>query len=140
MEHCKPNIVFLLIDDLGWKDVGFMGSTYYETPRMDQLAGQGMVFNSAYANPNCSPTRASLMTGLYTPRHGVYTVASPERGAAHLRKLELYDLETDMGEKHNLVEELPEQTEELYQLMLNWREAVQAPVPVELNPAYGAKC
>jgi arylsulfatase A-like enzyme len=84
----RLNFVFIFIDDLGWKDVGFMGSEYYETPNIDKLAGQGVVFTSAYANaPNCAPTRASLMSGQYTPRHGVYTVGSSERGKTHLRKL-----------------------------------------------------
>ena len=84
----KPNIVFILIDDLGWKDVGFMGSTYYETPNVDRLASHGCVFTSAYANaPNCAPTRACLLSGQYTPRHGIYTVGSSERGKTSLRKL-----------------------------------------------------
>ena len=84
----KPNFVFFLVDDLGWKDVGFMGSEYYETPNIDQLAKLGMVFTNAYANaPNCAPTRASILTGQYTPRHGVYTVGSPARGKARFRKL-----------------------------------------------------
>jgi arylsulfatase A-like enzyme len=83
-----PNFVFIFIDDMGWKDVGFMGSKYYETPNIDKLAGQGVVFTSAYANaPNCAPTRACLMSGQYTPRHGVYTVGNSERGKARLRKL-----------------------------------------------------
>jgi len=84
----KPNIVFILADDLGWKDLGFMGSGYYETPNLDALAGQGVVFTSAYTNgPNCAPTRASLMSGQYTPRHGVYTVGNSDRGQAKHRKL-----------------------------------------------------
>lgn len=84
----KPNFVFILIDDMGWKDLGFMGSKYYETPNIDKLADQGIVFTSAYTNaPNCAPTRACLLSGQYTPRHGVYTVGSSERGKAHLRKL-----------------------------------------------------
>jgi len=84
----KPNIVFIMVDDLGWKDVGFMGSNYYETPNIDKLAGQGVVFTNAYANaPNCAPTRACLMTGQYTPRHGIYTVNNPDRGESRYRKL-----------------------------------------------------
>ncbi len=84
----KPNIVFFLVDDLGWKDTGFMGSTYFRTPNIDALAGSGMVFSNAYANaPNCAPTRACLMSGQYSPRHGVYTVATSERGKSALRKL-----------------------------------------------------
>lgn len=84
----KPNIVFILADDLGWKDVGFMGSRYYETPHIDRLAREGIVFTQAYTNgPNCAPTRASLLSGQYSPRHGVYTVGSSERGKSKHRKL-----------------------------------------------------
>ncbi len=84
----EPNIVFIYIDDLGWRDVGFMGSRYYETPHVDGLAAQGMVFTNAYANaPNCAPSRASLMTGQYTPRHGIYTVNSAARGPSRLRRI-----------------------------------------------------
>jgi len=92
----KPNFVFIIIDDLGWKDVGFIGryaasggsSRYYETPNIDKLASEGIIFTSAYSNaPNCAPTRACLMSGQYTPRHGVYTVGTSERGQASLRKL-----------------------------------------------------
>ncbi len=84
----KPNIVLIIIDDLGWKDVGYMGSTYYETPNIDRLAGQGMIFTNAYANAaNCAPTRACLLSGQYTPRHGVYTVARPDRGKSEDRRL-----------------------------------------------------
>ena len=84
----KPNIVFILIDDLGWKDVGFMGSEFYETPNIDKLANNGMRFSQAYANAsNCAPTRASLLSGQYTPRHGLYTVGNPNRGKAATRRL-----------------------------------------------------
>lgn len=84
----KPNFVFLFIDDLGWKDVGFMGSQYYETPNIDNLSQQGMHFTNAYANaPNCAPSRACLLSGQYSPRHGVYTVGSSERGRSENRKL-----------------------------------------------------
>jgi arylsulfatase A-like enzyme len=83
-----PNILFLFIDDMGWRDVGFMGSTFYETPHIDRLARAGMIFTNAYANaPNCAPTRACLMSGQYGPRHGVYTVGSSTRGKASGRKL-----------------------------------------------------
>jgi len=83
-----PNIVFLFIDDLGWRDVGFMGSTFYETPHIDRLAHGGMIFTDAYSNaPNCAPTRACLMSGQYGPRHGVYTVGSSTRGKAKGRRL-----------------------------------------------------
>ena len=86
--QAKPNIVFYFIDDLGWTDVSFMGSKYYETPHVDQLSKEGMKFMSAYANaPNCAPSRACLMSGQYGPRHGVYTVGNSDRGKAQFRKL-----------------------------------------------------
>ena len=68
----NPNIIFILVDDLGWTDVGFMGSKYYETPNIDKLAGEGMIFTNAYAScAVCSPTRASIMTGRYPARLGI---------------------------------------------------------------------
>lgn len=75
----KPNIVFILADDLGYTDVGCFGSKYYETPNIDRMAAQGMKFTSAYACPNCQPSRAALMSGQYAPRTGVYTVGSIDR-------------------------------------------------------------
>ncbi len=71
-ESQKPNIIFILVDDLGWRDVGYMGSRFYETPNIDKLAGMGMSFTNAYAAcAVCSPTRASIMTGKYPARLGV---------------------------------------------------------------------
>ena len=68
----KPNIVFILADDLGWADLGCYGSTFYETPNLDHLAKQGMRFTDAYAAaPVCSPTRASILTGKYPARLGI---------------------------------------------------------------------
>jgi arylsulfatase A len=65
----RPNVVFILIDDLGWTDLGCMGSLLYETPNVDRLAREGMKFTQAYsACTVCSPTRASLMTGKYPAR------------------------------------------------------------------------
>ena len=84
----RPNFVLILTDDLGWNNVGFMGSRFYETPNLDRLAKDSVVFTNAYANaPNCAPTRASLLTGQYTPRHGTYTVGNSARGPSRLRKL-----------------------------------------------------
>ncbi|MEO0341395.1 MAG: sulfatase, partial [Bacteroidota bacterium] len=83
-----PNIILIVVDDLGWKDVGFMGSNYYETPNLDRLAQQSVVFDNAYAAAaNCAPSRACMMTGLNTPRHGIYTVSPSDRGDARTRKL-----------------------------------------------------
>ena len=68
----KPNVIFILVDDLGWSDVGFMGSDFYDTPNIDKLAKNGMVFNRAYAAAAiCSPTRASILTGRYPARIGI---------------------------------------------------------------------
>ncbi len=68
----KPNIIFFLIDDMGWKDLTCYGSDFYETPNIDRLAAGGMRFTDAYAAcPVCSPTRASIMTGKYPARVGV---------------------------------------------------------------------
>jgi len=84
----RPNIVLINVDDMGWRDVGFMGTEFYETPNIDSLAAKGTVFNNGYAAAaNCSPSRACLMTGLWTPRHGVYTVGSSERGQSVHRRL-----------------------------------------------------
>ena len=84
----SPNIILITVDDLGWKDLGFMGSKYYETPFLDKLASQSMVFTNAYAGAaNCAPSRASLMSGLNTPKHGIYTVGSSQRGETKTRKL-----------------------------------------------------
>ncbi len=84
----RPNIVLIFIDDLGWADLGYSGSTFHETPHIDRLAQQGMVFSNAYANaPNCAPSRACLMTGQYGPRHGVFTVGDPARGNDTFRRL-----------------------------------------------------
>ena len=65
----KPNIVFILADDLGQHQLGCYGSDFYETPTIDRLAAQGMRFTNAYAAATvCSPTRASIMTGKYPAR------------------------------------------------------------------------
>ena len=67
-----PNVVVFLVDDLGWSDVGFNGSPFYETPNLDAFARSGTVFTNAYAaSPVCSPTRASLLTGRHPVRLGV---------------------------------------------------------------------
>ncbi len=77
------NLIMILMDDMGWKDLGCYGSTFYETPNLDRLAAQGVRFTDAYAAcPVCSPTRASVMSGKYPARLGVtqYIGAGPERG------------------------------------------------------------
>lgn len=84
----KTNIVFIMADDLGWQDVGFMGCDFFETPNIDKLASQGMIFNKAYTSgPNCAPTRASLMSGTYTPRHKIYQPGGRAKGCIKYMKL-----------------------------------------------------
>jgi arylsulfatase A-like enzyme len=62
----KPNVIFFLVDDLGWSDIGIYGSEFYETPNIDKLATEGVRFTDAYAAAHvCSPTRASILTGKY---------------------------------------------------------------------------
>lgn len=68
----RPNVVFILADDFGWRDTSFNGSKFYETPNIDRLAARGMRFDQAYAAaPICSPTRASIQTGLFPARLGI---------------------------------------------------------------------
>jgi len=68
----RPHVVFVLVDDLGWADLGCYGSRFHETPHLDALAASGMRFTQAYAaSPVCSPTRASIMTGKYPTRVGI---------------------------------------------------------------------
>ncbi|MBV6644640.1 MAG: sulfatase [Cyclobacteriaceae bacterium] len=82
----QPNILFILADDFGWKDAGFNGSQFFETPNLDRLASEGMFFTNAYANaPNCAPSRAAILSGQYAPRTGVYTVGDSERGELEWR-------------------------------------------------------
>jgi len=76
----KPNIVYIMADDLGYTDPACFGSKYYETPNIDNLASQGMRFLNGYScGPNCQPTRAALMSGQYGPRTGIYTVGNIDR-------------------------------------------------------------
>ena len=76
-----PNIVIIIADDLGWADVGYNGAKFYETPNIDELASEGMVFNRFYPGAaNCAPSRATLLTGMYTPRHQVYIPQGLARG------------------------------------------------------------
>ncbi len=76
-----PNILFIYLDDYGWRDTGFMGSDYYETPHMDELAAAGMTFTDAYScAANCAPARGCLLSGQYTPRHEIFNVGTRRRG------------------------------------------------------------
>lgn len=106
----RPNILFIYLDDFGWKDTGYMGSDFYETPHLDKLAKDGMIFTDAYAcAANCAPSRACLLSGQYTPRHEIYTVGPRARGNA----------------KHRRLEHIPG-TLSLRQDIVTWGEALQA--------------
>lgn len=79
----KPNIVFILADDVGWSDLNVydpLKRDYYETPNLNRLATQSMRFTDAYVSASCSPTRAALMSGQYYPRQPVYDVGPPAPG------------------------------------------------------------
>ena len=85
----RPNVILMLIDDLGWADLGLTGSTFYETPNVDALAKEGVFFSNAYAaNPVCSPTRASILTGKYPSRFGLtnHSGYSGAQGPGHQLK------------------------------------------------------
>lgn len=80
----RPNVVFIMADDLGWRDLSCTGSDFYETPHIDSLARQGVGFTNAYAAcPVCSPTRASLLSGKYPARLGLTNyIGGPEHARA----------------------------------------------------------
>src|SRR5262245_32271545 len=75
--NSKPNILYIMADDLGWKDVGFHGSDI-KTPTLDTLAAKGAKLEQFYAQPMCTPTRAALMTGRYPLRYGLQTAVIPQ--------------------------------------------------------------
>ncbi|XP_073691826.1 N-acetylgalactosamine-6-sulfatase [Garra rufa] len=77
-----PNIIIMLMDDMGWGDLGVFGEPSKETPNLDQMAAQGMLFPNFYtANPLCSPSRAALLTGRLPVRNGFYTTNAHARNA-----------------------------------------------------------
>ena len=85
----RPNILFIYLDDFGWRDASYMGSDFYETPHLDRLAREGIYFTDGYAcAANCAPSRACLLTGQYSPRHRIFNVGTGPRGDAAHRRLE----------------------------------------------------
>lgn len=84
----KPNLLLIYADDLGWKDPAYQGHSFHETPRLDTMAREGMIFGQAYAGAgNCSPSRACLHSGTYTPRHHVFAVGRTDRGPVKSQRL-----------------------------------------------------
>ncbi len=83
----RPNIVFIMADDLGWADVGYNGAEFYETPNIDALSKSGMRFNDAYPGAaNCMPSRSCIMTGMYTPRTHMWTPGTKSKGNVEYMK------------------------------------------------------
>lgn len=104
----RPNILFILVDDLGYHDLGYTGSRFYETPYIDKLASEGMTFTNAYAaSPICSPSRAAIMTGRhparlnltdYIPGNRHYGPHTDQKLASHPFNLFLDPKETTIAE------------------------------------------
>ena len=82
-----PNVIHIVADDLGWKDLGFQGATDIRTPNLDRLAREGARFEQFYVQPMCTPSRAALLTGRYPMRYGLQTLVIPSKGT--------YGLSTD---------------------------------------------
>ncbi len=102
----RPNIVVIFADDLGYKDTGFTGSDFYETPNLDALAKRGMVFTNAYAGAgNCAPSRACLHSGQYSPRTGVYAVERTDRGPITLQRMIAIPNREDLAKENVTVAE-----------------------------------
>lgn len=95
----KPNIVYILADDMGAMDTGYSGNEFYETPNIDRLAADGMTFNRAYSGgPNCMPTRACLMTGMYCPRTQMWTPGGKSKGKFEYMKLLVPNRKNKLGD------------------------------------------
>ena len=87
-QESRPNIILINIDDQGWTDLSGNGSTFYETPNIDRLKTNGVWFQEAYAGAaNSAPSRACMLTGMNTPRHGMFTVGTSARGNSKFRQL-----------------------------------------------------
>jgi arylsulfatase A-like enzyme len=104
-EQRKPNIVFVLIDDMGWSDVGVYGSHFYETPNIDRLAADGMRFTDAYATCHvCSPSRASILTGKYPARLGL-TDWLQGRGDRAFQRLQAVEIKQSLSLEETTIAE-----------------------------------
>ncbi|GFR28293.1 n-acetylgalactosamine-6-sulfatase [Trichonephila clavata] len=87
-ERKPPNIIIMLMDDMGWGDLGVFGEPNKETPNLDRMASQGTLLTDFYtANPLCSPSRAALLTGRFPIRNGFYTNNAHARNEGSLRHL-----------------------------------------------------
>ncbi len=103
-QNIRPNIVLINIDDLGWTDLSCNGSSFYETPFIDSLREAGVWFQQAYAGaPNSAPSRACMLTGQNTPRHGIFTVGTSDRGKSADRKLLTVPNRTSLPQGYQLL-------------------------------------
>jgi arylsulfatase A-like enzyme len=95
----KPNVIFIMADDLGWADVGYNGAEFFETPTIDALCKSGMRFDSAYAGAaNCMPSRACLMSGMYTPRTKMWQPGKVSKGNPNFMRLLVPNQENREGD------------------------------------------
>lgn len=102
-----PNVILINVDDLGWMDLGYNNSKWFTTPNIDQLKSEGLFFENAYAGAaNCAPSRACLLSGMNTPRHGVFTVSPSDRGKAKNRKIIPIVNTRHLVDEHVLIPEL----------------------------------
>ena len=77
----KPNLIYILVDDMAWADTGFNGHEFYETPHIDKLCADGVKLDQFYTGgANCAPTRACIISGMYTPRHKIYQPGGRSKG------------------------------------------------------------
>ena len=103
----KPNIILIVADDLGWSDLSYMGSNFYETPNIDKLSKNGITFYNGYASSaNCAPSRATMLTGKYHPYHGIYTVRNSDRGNRKTRKVIPIETKTKLDLDHFIIPEM----------------------------------
>jgi arylsulfatase A-like enzyme len=79
-KDAPPHILYIVADDIGWKDVGFHGATDIKTPNLDKLAAEGARLDQFYVQPMCTPTRAAMLTGRYPFRYGLQTIVIPSKG------------------------------------------------------------
>ncbi len=95
----RPNLIFIMADDLGWADVGYNGAPFYETPHIDALCASGMKFNSAYPGAsNCMPSRACIVSGMYTPRTQMWTPGGKSKGETAYMKFLVPRKDDDLGD------------------------------------------
>jgi arylsulfatase A-like enzyme len=94
----KPNIIYIMADDLGWADVGYNGATFYETPNIDALRATGMEFSSSYPGAsNCMPSRSCIVSGMYITRTQMWTPGTKAKGNKEYMKFLVPRNEDDKG-------------------------------------------